>query len=302
MTARSERPISREISWVRPPMRAPDRLAVAAGVGGARQHRVLGGDPALPEPLRQRGTPSVNDAAQSTLVRPNSTRTLPSACSSQLRVMVTGRSWSAVRPSVRVMSREPMRRVRRVRRRPGRTLRRDHARCSARGHRDHEGGGGVRPRGRGPRRRAGRAAVRGVASSSARSAECHGGTCVTTSRPTPAARPRSPAWRPVRCRSGGVVVALDERRLAQQQVARRRPARRGRRTARCRRSRSASGRRPRAAARTPRPGASTRAVVQPERADLGDRLVHREGEHGVERLGRWCRRRARAARGCRSAR
>ena len=44
--ARSERPISRLISWVRPPIRPLHRLAVAAGVGGARQHRVLGGHPA----------------------------------------------------------------------------------------------------------------------------------------------------------------------------------------------------------------------------------------------------------------
>ncbi len=54
-----------------------------------------------PDPLRQRGTPSVNDAAHSTRVRPNSTSTLPSAWSSQWRVMVTGRSWSGVRPSAR---------------------------------------------------------------------------------------------------------------------------------------------------------------------------------------------------------
>src|SRR3712207_3965324 len=104
--ARSERPMSRLISWVRPPIRpltdsrslrvwvargsieysavtqpspdplrhrgtpsvtlaadgpadvgdptadpALDRLAVAAGVGGPRQHRVLGGHPAQPRPL-----------------------------------------------------------------------------------------------------------------------------------------------------------------------------------------------------------------------------------------------------------
>ena len=54
-----------------------------------------------PLPLRQRGTPSVNEAAQSTRVRPNSTRTEPSAWSSQPRLNVTGRSWLAVRPSER---------------------------------------------------------------------------------------------------------------------------------------------------------------------------------------------------------
>ena len=47
ITARRLRPTSREISWVRPPMRALDRLAVGAGVGRARQHRVLRGHPAL---------------------------------------------------------------------------------------------------------------------------------------------------------------------------------------------------------------------------------------------------------------
>src|ERR1044071_7425377 len=54
-----------------------------------------------PEPLRQRGTPSEADAAQSTLVLPNSIRTEPAAWSSQLRVIVTGRSSSSARPSSR---------------------------------------------------------------------------------------------------------------------------------------------------------------------------------------------------------
>ena len=54
-----------------------------------------------PEPLRQRGTPSVADAAQSTRVLPNSTSTDPAAWSSQWRVKVTGRSSSSARPSER---------------------------------------------------------------------------------------------------------------------------------------------------------------------------------------------------------
>ena len=65
-----------------------------------------------PLPLRHRGTPSVNDAAHSTRVRPNSTSTDPSAWSSQPRVIVTGRSSSAERPSTRV----PVRRVEDMRR------------------------------------------------------------------------------------------------------------------------------------------------------------------------------------------
>jgi hypothetical protein len=55
-----------------------------------------------PLPLRQRGTPSVTLAAHSTRVRPNSTSTEPSAWSSHCLVSVTGRSWSAARPSPRV--------------------------------------------------------------------------------------------------------------------------------------------------------------------------------------------------------
>src|SRR6188472_3716230 len=62
-----------------------------------------------PEPLRQRGTPSDADAAHSTLVLPNSMRTDPAAWSSQLRVIVIGRSSSAARPSARVMPRPYLR-------------------------------------------------------------------------------------------------------------------------------------------------------------------------------------------------
>src|SRR6478735_3424817 len=101
MTARSERPINREISWVRPPMRPftdsrSERVLVAAGsiaYSAVTQPR--------PEPLRQRGTPSEAEAAQSTRVPPNAMTTDPAAWSSQLRVMVIGRSSSSARPSAR---------------------------------------------------------------------------------------------------------------------------------------------------------------------------------------------------------
>src|SRR5215212_659905 len=100
--ARSERPISRLISWVRPPMRPltdsrSPRVCVARGsiAYSAVTHP-------RPEPLRQRGTPSVTLAAHSTRVRPNSTSTEPAAWASQWRVIVTGRSWSAARPPRRV--------------------------------------------------------------------------------------------------------------------------------------------------------------------------------------------------------
>src|SRR4051794_19280976 len=108
MTARSERPISREISCVRPPIlpftdSRSDRVLVDRGsiaYSALTQPR--------PEPFCQRGTPSVTLAAHSTRVRPNSTSTEPSAWSSQLRLMVTGRSWSAARPSGRVTHRRVM--------------------------------------------------------------------------------------------------------------------------------------------------------------------------------------------------
>ena len=81
------RPTSREISWVRPPIRPltdsrSDRVLVERGsiaYSAVTQPRPL--------PLRQRGTPSVTEAAHSTRVLPNSTSTEPSAWSSQPRVM-----------------------------------------------------------------------------------------------------------------------------------------------------------------------------------------------------------------------
>src|SRR5215212_1695711 len=56
-----------------------------------------------PESLRHRGTPTEADAAQSTRVRPNSTRTEPAGWSCQWRVNLMGRSSSSARPSARVM-------------------------------------------------------------------------------------------------------------------------------------------------------------------------------------------------------
>src|SRR5690625_4278121 len=101
MTARSERPMSREISWVRPPTRPltdSRSLRVFVERGSIAYSAVT---QPWPEPLRQRGTPSVNDAAHSTRVDPNSTRTLPSAWSNQPRVNRTSRSSSGARPSAR---------------------------------------------------------------------------------------------------------------------------------------------------------------------------------------------------------
>src|SRR3954462_9791845 len=105
MQARRLRPISREISWVRPPTlpltlsRSP-RVLVARGsiaYSAVTQPR--------PEPLRQRGTPSVTLAVQRTRVSPNSTSTDPSGWMLHFRERVTDRSWSAARPSGRGIAR-----------------------------------------------------------------------------------------------------------------------------------------------------------------------------------------------------
>ena len=104
ITARRERPIRREISWVRPPIlpltdSRDERVPVARGsmAYSALTHP-------LPSPLSQRGTPSVKDAVHSTRVLPNSIRAEPSALSDQPRVMVMGRSSLRARPSSRVFS------------------------------------------------------------------------------------------------------------------------------------------------------------------------------------------------------
>ena len=101
MMERSERPISREISWVRPPIlpltdSRSERVLVARGsmaYSAVTQPR--------PSPLSQRGTPAVREAVHRTRVLPNSIRAEPSACLDQPRVMLMGRSWSGVRPSAR---------------------------------------------------------------------------------------------------------------------------------------------------------------------------------------------------------
>src|SRR4051812_35464580 len=103
MLARRLRPIRREISWVRPPTRPltdsrSERVLVERGSIAYSQVT----QPS-PEPLRQRGTPSVTLAVHSTRVSPYSTSTDPSGWRLQFRVIVIGRSWSGVRPSGRGM-------------------------------------------------------------------------------------------------------------------------------------------------------------------------------------------------------
>src|SRR5439155_13430543 len=99
--ARSARPTRREISWVRPPiLPRTDSLSLRVRVArGSIAYSAV--TQPRPLPLRQRGTPCLTDAAHRTLVSPNSTRADPSAYACQLRVMVTGRSWSLARLSGR---------------------------------------------------------------------------------------------------------------------------------------------------------------------------------------------------------
>src|SRR4051794_15957654 len=79
----------------------------------SRSERVLVADGSIaysavtqprPESLRQRGTPTEAEAAHSTFVRPNSTRTEPAGWSCHPRVNLMGRSSSSARPSARVMT------------------------------------------------------------------------------------------------------------------------------------------------------------------------------------------------------
>src|SRR5688500_17866517 len=103
MTARRERPMSREISWVRPPIlpRTDSRSPRVLVERGSMEYSAV--TQPSPLPLRQRGTPSVTEAVQKTLVSPKETRTEPSACLLQPRSMVMGRSCWGVRPSIRDM-------------------------------------------------------------------------------------------------------------------------------------------------------------------------------------------------------
>ena len=103
MQARSARPISREISWVRPPIRPrTDSRSERSWVDDGSIEYSAVSQP-RPEPLRQRGTPSTADAAHNTLVPPNSTSTDPAGCAWNPRVNRIGRSSSSALPSARLM-------------------------------------------------------------------------------------------------------------------------------------------------------------------------------------------------------
>src|SRR5262252_9064598 len=97
-TARSERPIRRWISWVRPlclPRAASRAVRVCVARGSMPYSAVI---QPWPLPRRKGGTTSSTLAVQSTWVSPNSTSTEPSACLVGRRAKRTCRSSSGARP------------------------------------------------------------------------------------------------------------------------------------------------------------------------------------------------------------
>ncbi len=101
--ARSERPINRWISTVRPlclPLAASRSIRSGDAPGSIEYSAVT---QPLPLPRIQRGTSSSMLAVHNTRVLPNVTSTEPSAISVKSRWNESGRSWSAARPSGRVM-------------------------------------------------------------------------------------------------------------------------------------------------------------------------------------------------------
>jgi hypothetical protein len=102
-TARSDRPMSRWISWVRPdgrPSFTSRRMRSGDEPGSIEYSAVT---QPLPVPRIHLGTSSSTEAVQSTLVRPKEISTDPAAMSVKSRSMVMGRSSSTARPSLRVM-------------------------------------------------------------------------------------------------------------------------------------------------------------------------------------------------------
>src|SRR5262249_43320643 len=104
VTERSDRPMSRWISCVRPPtLPALDSRCVRVLVARGSMPYSAVTQP-LPVLRRKGGTRSSMLAAQMTRVRPTSMRTEPSACVRKPGVIVVGRSSFAERPSVRIMN------------------------------------------------------------------------------------------------------------------------------------------------------------------------------------------------------
>ena len=102
-TARSERPIRRWISWVRPegrPCVASRCVRVVVARGSMPYSAVIQPSPL---PFRNGGTRSSTLTVQMTWVSPTSISAEPSACLVKCGVIVTVRSWSARRPSLRML-------------------------------------------------------------------------------------------------------------------------------------------------------------------------------------------------------
>ena len=77
----AQRAADQPLDFLRPArLLALGRLAVAAGVGGARQHAIFGGDPALALAAQERRHLLLDQAVTSTRVSPKLTRHDPSAC------------------------------------------------------------------------------------------------------------------------------------------------------------------------------------------------------------------------------
>ena len=132
VTLRSDRPIRRWISWVRPPGRPRftsrgDRSFVEAG---SIEYSPV--THPLPVPFSHRGASSETEAATSTRVRPIENRIEPAAHSWKPSSHATGRSSSDARPSGRVTD-GPRAPCRAWRRRRDRRRSRPPPRWSARG-------------------------------------------------------------------------------------------------------------------------------------------------------------------------
>ena len=101
VTARSDLPMSRWISWVRPDWRpfAASRPMRSADEPGSSEYSAV--THPFPPPRSQGGTRSSTEAVQSTFVRPVVTSTEPAAKTVKSRSKVAGRRSSGVRPSAR---------------------------------------------------------------------------------------------------------------------------------------------------------------------------------------------------------
>ena len=102
-TLRRLRPMSRWISIVRPDWR-PRTASRAVRVGVAPGSMLYSAvSQPRPEPRSQRGTPSLSEAVQSTIVSPSAIRADPAANLATAGSMITGRSSSALRPVLKVV-------------------------------------------------------------------------------------------------------------------------------------------------------------------------------------------------------